>query len=74
MCELLFSIVDLEVMHANLRLPSYYELVLPRKDDMVMSPQVIYFTIYLAYFTSGFIIPPPPFLAKIVRNLDISLS
>lgn len=50
------------------------DTITPNPDDSRHSPHVGYFTVYIEHLNSGFSIPPPPTLVKLIKSLGISLS
>ncbi|KAI3446711.1 hypothetical protein Pfo_003376 [Paulownia fortunei] len=72
--DTLLTADDLWLLREGLSLPSRYTFLLPRSGDRVTRPPGGFFTVYLAYFTSGFTIPPHPLLIEIMKSVGLSVS
>ncbi|KAL0377763.1 UNVERIFIED_CONTAM: hypothetical protein Sradi_3081800 [Sesamum radiatum] len=72
-CDSILTREQLAVIRRVFNVPSH-KFVLPSLGHRIRTPPDGYFTVYAAYFDSGFSIPPHPLLVKVIKSYGICVS
>ncbi|KAL0449024.1 UNVERIFIED_CONTAM: hypothetical protein Slati_1458800 [Sesamum latifolium] len=73
-CDSVLSHEELVLIQRRIGLPSAHKFVLPSRGQRIREPPKGYFTVYAAYFGSGFSIPPHPLLVEVIRSYGLCIS
>ncbi|KAL0298917.1 UNVERIFIED_CONTAM: hypothetical protein Sradi_6551500 [Sesamum radiatum] len=73
-CDSSLSLEEFDFLKKKVDLSSAFDFRLPRIEDRIRMPPSGYFTVYSAFFSSGFTLPPHPLLMDIIKESGLCVS
>lgn len=73
-CDSLVCLKESRFLRERIHLSPNHQIIRSKKDQCIRNHSEGYFTVYLAYFASGFTIPLDPLLVDIVRGFGLCIG
>ncbi|KAL0419120.1 UNVERIFIED_CONTAM: hypothetical protein Sradi_1325500 [Sesamum radiatum] len=73
-CDSSLSLEEFDFLKKKVDPSSAFDFRLPRVGDRIRMPPPGYFTVYSAFFSSGFTLPPHPLLMDIIKKSGLCVS